>query len=445
MAFTDSAGTQWPDTVQKDGMTYYLDPVASSSGGRPYYRPDPKQRQKWEEERGFREKTETPPSPWEGLAMGAAATGLGVTASSLGGSAAKAVAGQTAQEVLKEKLAEEALAKLEASRQGLAQAATQSTVTPAVQTAAAQTTTVPAGAAIPEGMTVVGPAADGGSIVAPTASVAEAGTSVAGQAALAAPYLAVAYGAKAVYDFASGKKLDTAQKLAMALPTAGLSLVSDKLQSAFGLGPSLKEKRADEAAGLVGKGITGYDEYYANSLKPGMDGTLQSSMPVNTEFETSRDEKFLRPEDVWGAPTNFSVDPNWLGYSEDQRRQIAQQALSKGLYRESGGGIDITDPLGFQGIVKQVVSGEQSAAPAVQPLAPINQSALNLNQNLNAPSRTRVAQENLAMTGVLPPGPVQTLPTVQKVNTPIQLPNSQGFVFLAGKDPRQQLAMVGAA
>jgi len=66
-------------------------------------------------------------------------------------------------------------------------------------------------------------------------------------------------------------------------------------------------------------------------------------LPSNVEFARTRDEKYLKPEDIWGYSTFFEKYGNdWLTkFNEQQRRDIAQQALNSGAVREHHGTIDI--------------------------------------------------------------------------------------------------------
>jgi hypothetical protein len=63
----------------------------------------------------------------------------------------------------------------------------------------------------------------------------------------------------------------------------------------------------------------------------------------NVKFAESRDEADLKPEDIWGYSAFFKKFGNdWLGkYSGEQRKQIAQAALSRGAVNEHHGTIDI--------------------------------------------------------------------------------------------------------
>jgi hypothetical protein len=66
-------------------------------------------------------------------------------------------------------------------------------------------------------------------------------------------------------------------------------------------------------------------------------------LPSNVEFARTRDEKYLKPEDIWGYSAFFDKYGNdWLSkFSEQQRRDIAQQALNAGAVSEQRGTIDI--------------------------------------------------------------------------------------------------------
>lgn len=64
---------------------------------------------------------------------------------------------------------------------------------------------------------------------------------------------------------------------------------------------------------------------------------------VNNKFALSRDEKDLKPQDIWGNAAFFEKFGNdWLQkFSEDQRMAIAQLALEAGLVKEHHGTIDV--------------------------------------------------------------------------------------------------------
>lgn len=64
-------------------------------------------------------------------------------------------------------------------------------------------------------------------------------------------------------------------------------------------------------------------------------------------------------EDIWGANAFFDAFPDWIsGFSEDQRRQIAQAALDQNLLASDNGSIVPRDKAALQQVAAQVKSGE---------------------------------------------------------------------------------------
>lgn len=177
-------------------------------------------------------------------------------------------------------------------------------------------------------------------------------------AGYAAPIAGIAYGANAAKDFVSGDKLSTTQKLAMALPTAGLSLFSDKLQSAFGLGgKSLKQKSKERSDKLVKSGVMTH-----------FDGQRESGQVSDPSKAGVKNARGLNAYDVWGANDIYDLLGNdWLGRTtEEQRRTIAQKSTDQDLWRHTKGEARITDKDKFKQLYDEVVSGK-SSAPASQP------------------------------------------------------------------------------
>lgn len=93
----------------------------------------------------------------------------------------------------------------------------------------------------------------------------------------------------------------------------------------------------------------------------------------NPEFARSRDEKDLRPEDIWGYSAFFKKYGNdWLGkFSEQERRDIAQKALDAGAVNERRGSIDID------------WSKVDAPKPTTPPPAPRPEKKETLRQTLN--------------------------------------------------------------
>lgn len=85
----------------------------------------------------------------------------------------------------------------------------------------------------------------------------------------------------------------------------------------------------------------------------------------NVKFAESRNEKDLRPEDIWGYSTfGEKFGDSWLkGFSEDQRRAIANEALKKGAVREHTGTIDIDwDKAGLNEAIQKYVKTPSAAS-----------------------------------------------------------------------------------
>lgn len=78
----------------------------------------------------------------------------------------------------------------------------------------------------------------------------------------------------------------------------------------------------------------------------------------NTTFASSRNEKDLKPEDVWGySAFGEKYGNDWLKkYSEKQRRQIAQKLLDAGAISERTGTIDINSNSDLERAIQQIIS-----------------------------------------------------------------------------------------
>lgn len=61
----------------------------------------------------------------------------------------------------------------------------------------------------------------------------------------------------------------------------------------------------------------------------------------NVEFARTRDEKFLKPQDIVGYAAFAEKDPTWFERPLEERFQIAQEALDAGAVREGRGTINV--------------------------------------------------------------------------------------------------------
>lgn len=118
-------------------------------------------------------------------------------------------------------------------------------------------------------------------------------------------------------NFGDENRFQTEYNRSQALRDKGINwdLNTDKPSQGRSIGDLIAEAEANKAAGKWG----------------------------NVQFAGSRNEKDLKPEDIWGySAFGEKYGNDWLKkYSEEQRRQIAQKALDSGAVRESTGSIDI--------------------------------------------------------------------------------------------------------
>lgn len=172
---------------------------------------------------------------------------------------------------------------------------------------------------------------------------------------------AAAYGLYQGKNFLDGKKLDPLAKVALALPTGGLSLFSDSLQDAFGLGPktNIEESKWQDLldstpglAELIGpqavKNVTTDRTEAAIDYKlPGGFIGLhpETNNWVNNAFGNTRDEGYLKPEDIMlYEDLVTSIDPKlYFGTTPENRVALATSALGTGGVREHHGTIDLDE------------------------------------------------------------------------------------------------------
>lgn len=232
-----------------------------------------------------------------------------------------------------------------------------------------------AAAAIPEGMTAVGTAMDGSTMLAPT-------TAISGEAVAASPlslsgigsagnaYLPAA-GVLGMADVLANKRgwkrgaLQGAASGAAIGSYVGMPWLGAGIGGAIGLGKGLLQGKPKtnveqdrwKALGALGYAVPdGYDDpsrkHYVPKgqlINPNLAADFVGNDPtsgawVNNKFSRTRDEKDLVGKDLVGYATfgeKFGKD--WMNnYSLDQKEKIAQKALDLGAVREHHGTVDVT-------------------------------------------------------------------------------------------------------
>lgn len=177
-------------------------------------------------------------------------------------------------------------------------------------------------------------------------------------------------------DFAQGNKLDAQQKVALALPTFGASLVSDQIQDALGFGDSDKFKTEyNRTKALQDKGVKWFgqmaepksgrskEELLNKSVAPDFVGKTEDGTWVNNKFSQSRNVADLKPEDTWGYAAHGELLGN--AYQEatgDQRWDYNNRLLQEGLLDEHHGTIDYKDKERAQQIWNEIATQPTSEA-----------------------------------------------------------------------------------
>lgn len=314
---------------------YIYDPYSDS------YKPDPKQATQYYEDQGLLEPEPKPPGLAEQLIPVAAVGGSLALAQSGGKAIADKIPGMFGSGAAKTQLP---------TVTGGANAATGTTASSLSSAGPA-----PVGsAALADGSagTLLADGSVVGSGTVPESTGLFSSGSLGSIAQTAAPIAAIAYGLNAGKDFLSGDKLNWGQKAALALPTAGLSLFSDQLQSAFGIGqPSTKEVQQGNWGNLAGQ-VTADSptaQYIANYQKEIENPSWKQNGTEPKKFED------MQGLDLTPGLAFFQTAGNeWLeGLSEQERINIAQGSKDKGFIESKKGDIVATNPDGILQLIEE--------------------------------------------------------------------------------------------
>ena len=369
MPFTDKNGKIWPDTQTVNGVNLILDPVASTSSGRPKYRPDPRQRQNWAEQYGFAEKPQQPPSPLQGLAMTGAAAGVPVLANQLGqyvgglfgqGKDAETIGGQVADQGLS-KVGQSVLSNSAAAPGG-------SMINIPGLDSFGQ---MPGQFTLDGGATEIGSSAlsDGTVAAAQPGSFSLSGIGSAGNVLLPA---AGAFGAYDLWKSNRGAENKGMGALQGAASGAAMgsyfgpwgALAGGVLGGAYGATQhmSTRDKQREKLGKLLDSGVM------PNEMPGVSEGIIQDMGHGDRELYSGQ----LKGKDVWGVSGMFDTfGKDWLGkYSEAQREQIAQRLLDEKLLDSRKGLTRVVDQDRAQQIAQQIYNNLVNQAALAQAAKP---------------------------------------------------------------------------
>ena len=313
----------------------------------------------------------------------------------------------------------------------------------------AGTSTLPAGAAIPEGFTAVGTAVDGGTLIAPSSVAGSSGAgafSLGGIGSAGNAILPIA-GVAGAYDLFTSDKRGTGSGIAQGAASgaaigsyfgpigAGVGGVLGGILGAFGGKPrtKLEEERLGKLneSGIKTFTPPEFDESRGRSqqlsdIKKEMGisddfiGYTPDGHYANARWLKSGKESDLRAQDIWGYATfseHFGND--WYNTSEENREKIASKALDLGLIKEHHGTIDITGKnkdqlldyadrvLGGQDSEEESTVSKWSVRPDQNAQTQANQTSKAIS---NAGSKSQASDSDITGQGLKP---TATLPDGQ--------------------------------
>lgn len=195
------------------------------------------------------------------------------------------------------------------------------------------------------------------------------GTSVMGSTGLGSmlPGFGIAAGAAVglsqlggLKDMFSGRKLKTKEKFSLALPTFGLSLISNSIPGFTH--KSIKERQKERWGELAEKGVTGAQEAFALSQNLGdLSGKIASGANKGKEWnwEDAVTEAKIDPGQFRGVYGNFDTFGNdWATYNPAQQDEIIRRLIDNNLYDPEKGDVMITDKEAARKIKDQVLSND---------------------------------------------------------------------------------------
>lgn len=214
------------------------------------------------------------------------------------------------------------------------------------------------------GVSGIGPVADGGAYVS---SLQGTGSGLSNALGSATPYLGAAGAALGAYGAFQGIK--NKNPLGAALGGGGIGLGLNAMGYALGpvgwaaalgapallaLGNKFFDQKStkeyqQERWGKLAESSSPAMQQYANQYLQYMQNAPEEHKERGRNFDALQAAGQLRPEEVWGAQGIMkSMGNDWLTkYSEQQRRDISQEALKRQMFRGDKGDIGLVDPNAF--------------------------------------------------------------------------------------------------
>lgn len=345
------------------GTGYVYDPFLSSAKGRPvlWGNPEPA----LEEQRKAEKKAEDAANPLNQLAQAAVPMGLALGGQYLG----KQIAGPTAQEKLIEAIASNVGGDSTAPMARLAPNVFDTPLDTAMNVDVGGTFGGGGGSGTSfGGGETLGEATPGLLSQAP-------GTTFMGSPTLGSflPGLGIAAGAytglkqlSGIKDLFKGKKMGMQEKLALALPTFGVSLFADKIPGLTHESTRDVAKRHTKSLLDQGQNDSQWQNYVGGMRKQYESAPTDPSKPFAGKYGSWDEYKNagLEAGDLTGVYGNLKTfGPDWAKLSQGDRQKVTQGIIDAGLYDSKKGEVEITD----QARAKQIRDQVLGATPAVAP------------------------------------------------------------------------------
>lgn len=249
------------------------------------------------------------------------------------------------------------------------------------------------------------PSIENGGLMGPPEGVAPMGSTVI-------PLAAAAYGGYQLFKMATGKKRNMAEKLSMALPTAGLSMLPFEHEST-------RDVARRHTRDLQGQAE---DDAQWQNYVGGMRQQFDSAPTNDKPFSNSKGERYgsfseyrdagLDPDNLTGVYGNLETyGPEWAHLTYDQQRAITQANINDDNYYSKKGEVRIRDQDKAQARKNEILANGLAPTPP-KPQQPQTMGASIANTA--APAAASQQQQ------MLPVGAAAQQQQMQQAPTPLR-------------------------